>query len=262
MTAPLCIAGGIAIQMLKERGIHVGAHIVSVGKIQDEGFDSVHVQASELNSLKAKDFPVLNDVRGELMKKEIIAAMEEHDSVGGIIEAAVVGLPKGLGGPMYDGLESKLAPILFGIPAVKGVEFGNGFEAATLRGSQNNDPFVVVSEADNEASATDKSDAVFADGKSDCNTSAGPFNSSIQTATNNHGGILGGITNGMPLITRVSFKPTPSIAKPQRSVNLKTMEEVTIQIKGRHDPCIVPRAVPVVEAAAAIAIYDLILGGI
>ena len=167
--------------------------------------------------------------QGAKMREAIAAAKAEGDSVGGIIEVAAFGLPVGLGDPMFGGMENRIAAIVFGIPAVKGVEFGEGFGAARLRGSENNDGFCVR------------------DGK-------------IGTITNHCGGILGGITNGMPLRFRAAVKPTPSIFRPQQSVNLETMEETTLQIQGRHDPCIVPRAVPVMEAAAAIAIYDALLG--
>ncbi len=180
-------------------------------------------------STAEKAFPVVDDAQGTKMREAIAAAKAEGDSVGGIIEVAAFGLPVGLGDPMFGGMENRIAAIVFGIPAVKGVEFGEGFGAARLRGSENNDGFCVR------------------DGK-------------IRTCTNHCGGILGGITNGMPLRFRAAVKPTPSIFRPQRSVNLETMEETTLQIQGRHDPCIVPRAVPVMEAAAAIAIYDALLG--
>ena len=163
------------------------------------------------------------------MKEAILNAKAEGDSVGGIVECAVFGLPGGLGGPLFDGMEGQIAKIVFGIPAVKGVEFGEGFGAAALKGSENNDPFIAE-------------------------------NGQVLTETNHAGGILGGITNGMPLVFRAAFKPTPSIAKAQKSVDLRTLEPVTLEIEGRHDPCIVPRAVPVVEAAAAIAVYDALLG--
>jgi len=180
-------------------------------------------------STAEKAFPVVDDAQGTKMREAIAAAKAEGDSVGGIIEVAAFGLPVGLGDPMFGGIENRIAAIVFGIPAVKGVEFGEGFGAARLRGSENNDGFCVR------------------DGK-------------IGTITNHCGGILGGITNGMPLRFRAAVKPTPSIYRPQQSVNLETMEETTLQIQGRHDPCIVPRAVPVMEAAAAIAIYDALLG--
>ena len=160
---------------------------------------------------------------------EIAAAKAEGDSVGGIVECAVLGLPVGLGGPLFDGMEGRISSIVFGIPAVKGIEFGIGFGAARLRGSENNDPFVVE-------------------------------NGTVRTTTNHCGGILGGITNGMPLTFRAAFKPTPSIAKEQQSVNLNTLTPEILRVRGRHDPCIVPRAVPCIEAAAAIAVYDALLG--
>ena len=162
-------------------------------------------------------------------KPQIAAAKAEGDSVGGIVECAVLGLPVGLGGPLFDGMEGRISSIVFGIPAVKGIEFGIGFGAARLRGSENNDPFVVE-------------------------------NGTVRTTTNHCGGILGGITNGMPLTFRAAFKPTPSIAKEQQSVNLNTLTPEILRVRGRHDPCIVPRAVPCIEAAVAIAVYDALLG--
>ena len=176
-----------------------------------------------------KPFPVVNDAVGAAMRAEIAAAKAEDDSVGGIVECAVLGLPVGLGGPLFDGMEGRISSIVFGIPAVKGIEFGIGFGAARLRGSENNDPFVVE-------------------------------NGTVRTTTNHCGGILGGITNGMPLTFRAAFKPTPSIAKEQQSVNLNTLTPEILRVRGRHDPCIVPRAVPCIEAAVAIAVYDALLG--
>ena len=176
-----------------------------------------------------KDFPVLDEEAGQAMRDFIAQARAAGDSVGGIIECAITRLPAGIGEPMFGGIESRIAQIVYGIPAVKGVEFGIGFDCACVPGSQSNDDFAII------------------DGK-------------VVTQTNNAGGILGGISNGMPIIFTTAFKATPSIACAQQSVNLNTMEEVTLEVNGRHDPCIVPRAVPVVEAAAAIAIYDLILG--
>ena len=162
------------------------------------------------------------------MREVIAAAKADGDSVGGLIECIVTGLPAGLGEPMFGGMESKIAQIVYGIPAVKGLNFGSGFTGSYLRGSQNNDPFVLV------------------DGK-------------VKTSTNNAGGILGGITNGMPLVFEAAIKPTPSISTVQRSISLSQMKQTELIVKGRHDPCIVPRAVPVLEAAAAIAIYDAVL---
>ena len=178
----------------------------------------------------AKAFPVLDDGAGERMRAAILAAREDLDSVGGIVECAATGLPAGLGDPMFDGVENRLAAALFGIPAVKGLEFGAGFDAARLRGSENNDPFVLDHGA-------------------------------VAAESNRAGGILGGITTGMPLLLRAAFKPTPSIARPQRTVRLSTMEETDLEIRGRHDPCIAHRAVPVVEAVTAAVLLDLLLEG-
>lgn len=225
LTAPLCIAGGLCKQWLEEMGIRIGAHIQAVHGIEDDAFDPVDPDLDRINLI----YPVLNTLSGEQMQKEIAEARKNGDSVGGVIECAVTGLPTGLGEPMFGGAESRIAQIIYGIPAVKGVEFGLGFAAAQKYGSENNDDYEIL-------------------------------NDRIVTQTNHAGGILGGITNGMPLIFRVSIKPTPSIAKAQQSVSLSGMEETALKIQGRHDPCIVPRAVPVVEAAAAIAIFDMILG--
>lgn len=224
LTAPLCIAGGLCKQWLEARGIQISAHIAAIAGIQDDSFDPLNPQMDAVNT----DFPVLNAKAGETMRAAIAAAKADLDSVGGIVECAVTGLPAGSGDPMFDGVESRIAQIVYGIPAVKGVEFGIGFGCANLRGSQNNDPFVI------------------SDG---C----------VKTQTNHCGGILGGITNAMPVIFRAAFKPTPSIAQMQSSISLSKGENTSLEIKGRHDPCIVPRAVPVVEAAAAIAIYDMLL---
>ena len=225
LTAPLCIAGGLCKQWLEEMGIRIGAHILAIGECGDTYFDPMD---PEIESV-APDFPVLDPEAGEAMRDWISRAKAAGDSVGGIVECAIVGLPAGIGEPMFGGVESKIAQIVYGIPAVKGIEFGIGFDCACVPGSSSNDDFAVV------------------DGK-------------IVTDTNNAGGILGGITSGMPVIFSTAFKATPSISCPQTSVSLKNMEETSLNVKGRHDPCIVPRAVPVVEAAAAIAIYDLILG--
>ena len=225
LTAPLCIAGGLCKQWLEEMGIRIGAHILAIGECGDLYFDPMD---PELESV-GKDFPVLDKDAGAAMRDHIAQARAAGDSVGGIIECAVTGLPAGIGEPMFGGVESRIAQIVYGIPAVKGVEFGIGFDCSCVPGSQSNDCFAIV------------------DGK-------------VVTQTNNAGGIQGGITNGMPIIFTTAIKATPSISCPQESVNLKTMEAVTLEVKGRHDPCIVPRAVPVVEAAAAIAIFDLILG--
>ena len=225
LTAPLCIAGGLCKQWLEGMGIQVFAHIAAISGISDTPFDTL---VPDRNSIQP-EFPVINPDAGARMRDAISAAKSDGDSVGGIVECAVTGLPAGVGEPMFGGAESRIAQIVYGVPAVKGVEFGAGFAAANLRGSQNNDDYVI------------------SDGQ-------------IRTVTNNAGGILGGITNGMPLIFRAALKPTPSISRPQQSVSLSSGEMQELVVKGRHDPCIVPRAVPVIEAAAAIAIFDMILG--
>ena len=226
LTAPLCIAGGIFKQLLEDKGIYIGAHIASVGKIKDDLFDSVNV--SEKDFVGNKAFPVINDQKGEEMKKEILDAKNDADSIGGSVECAITGIGAGVGNTFFGGWESVISSKIFAIPAVKGIEFGRGFDASELRGSENNDAFIIK------------------DGK-------------IVTETNNHGGILGGISSGMPIIFRVAFKPTPSIGKEQRSVSLSKMENTTLVIHGRHDPCIVQRAAVCVEAAAAVAVADMLL---
>ncbi len=229
MTAPLCIAGGIALQMLKEKNIEIGAHLYAIAGIEDTPLDPVSVSAETLVKLQKMEFPVLSETAGEKMAQAILQAKNDLDSVGGIVEVCATGLPGGIGGAMYDGLESYLAPIFFGIPAVKGVEFGAGFHAAELRGSENNDPFYY----DN--------------------------NGQVKTRTNCHGGILGGITTGMPLMARLAFKPTPSISRKQDSVDLEAHKNETLVVKGRHDPCVAVRAVPITEAALALGILDCIM---
>ncbi len=229
MTAPLCIAGCLCQMWLRSFGVTVGAHIASIHGVKDAAFDPVSVSADQLSAVKLKAFPVLNDKAGEAMQAEILAAKAAGNSVGGVIECAALGVPGGLGGPLFEGLESKISAVVFGIPAVKGVEFGNGFACAELTGLENNDAFVFVDGA-------------------------------VRTQTNRCGGILGGISDGMPLLFRAAFKPTPSIAAGQSTVNLTTKENVTINVGGRHDPCILHRAVPCVEAAAAVAIADILKG--
>lgn len=222
LTAPLCIAGGILLQMLEAQGIRVKARIRAIAGIEDD--------AAFTESVAEKDFPAVSDTVGERMKAAILSARSEGDSVGGVIECIVSGVPGGLGSPMFDGVENRIAQLAFAVPAVKGIEFGSGFQSAGMRGSENNDPYAIE------------------DGH-------------VVTCTNHAGGVLGGITTGMPVVFRVAVKPTPSIAAPQQTVNLDTMQPETLCVTGRHDPCIVPRAVPVVEAVAAIAVADLILEG-
>ena len=228
LTAPLVFAGAICGQILERRGIYTGAHIQQIHNIKDTKFNPCEVSRDDIIKLRHKKFPTINDKKGEAMYADIAKARESLDSLGGIIECVVTNVPAGIGEPMFDGIENRIAQAVFGIPAVKGIEFGNGFGCAALRGSENNDAFTYVGDK-------------------------------IETRSNNHGGILGGITSGMPIVFRAAFKPTPSIAREQDSVNTLTHEEVKLCIKGRHDPCIVLRAVPVVEAAAAAAIYDELL---
>ena len=227
LTAPLCVAGGIAGQILARRGVFVGAHLAAVGTEEDEIFP-LHPTDELFRAVAAKPFPTLSDAAGERMQRVILDAREAQDSVGGIIECAAIGLPAGVGEPMFDGVENRLAAALFGIPAVKGVEFGAGFGSARLRGSENNDALRVE-------------------------------NGRVVTETNRAGGILGGITNGMPLTLRVGIKPTPSIGQKQKTVSLSRMENTELTVHGRHDPCIAHRAVPVVEAVTACVLLDLLL---
>ncbi len=221
LTAPLCIAGGICLQILKRQGIEVISRIKSIGNVTDE--------SPLLSSTAGKDFPTVDEAAGKAMQEAIEQARMQGDSLGGIIECAVLGLPAGLGDPMFGGMENRIAAIVFGIPAVKGIEFGAGFRSARLRGSENNDSFIIE------------------DGQ-------------VKTRSNNCGGILGGITDGMPLSFTAAIKPTPSIALEQDSVDIRELKAARLTVGGRHDPCIVPRAVPCMEAAAAIAVYDALLG--
>ncbi len=224
MTAPLCFAGAVCMQYLSDMGIEIGAHIERIAGVCDTRFDPINVDFADV---KSKEFPVINDEAGRKMREKIEEARLNADSVGGVIECAVTGLPVGLGEPMFGGIENVISQAVFAVPAVKGIEFGSGFSSADMLGSENNDSFVVN------------------DGE-------------VTTSTNNHGGILGGISSSMPIVFRAAMKPTPSIGKPQKSVNLMTSEEEELVIHGRHDPCVVPRAVPCIESAAAVAIMNLI----
>ena len=228
LTAPLCAAGAVALQWLSERNILVGAHIAEIAGIPDTPFDPVNLRPADLLAPGRKAFPVRSDEAGVQMRSAMEDARKEADSVGGLVECAVLGLPAGLGGPLFEGLESPLASALFAIPAVRGVSFGKGFDAARMRGSAHNDPIILE-------------------------------NGQIRTATNNAGGLQGGMTNGMPLLVTAAFKPTSSIGQPQHSVSLSRMEPVELVISGRHDPCVVPRAVPVVEAMVALVLLDQLL---
>lgn len=225
MTAAFVMAGGIAKQILAKRGIKVLAHMIQIGKVKvrREIGDKEVESNVYTNKVRCADLEMV-----EIMEQEIMKAKKEGDSLGGLIECRVLGMSVGIGEPLFDSLESVLSHTIFSIPAVKGIEFGSGFKCVEMRGSEHNDPFIIR------------------DGK-------------VITATNNAGGILGGISNGMPIVFRVAIKPTSSITKPQSTVNLETMKEHNLEIKGRHDPCIAIRAVPVVESMAAISVVDLLL---
>ncbi len=236
LTAPLCVAGGIALQVLASRGVRVGAHVLQVANAHDEPFaarstsrEDALALARQLDALCAGwpdgAFPTIDPAAGELIKREIEKARSELDSVGGMVECVACGLPAGIGGPRYDGLQGTIARIVFGIPAVKGLEFGAGFQVANMRGSLNNDAYRIQ-------------DGV-------------PL-----PVTNNAGGSLGGISTGAPVLFRMAVKPTPSIARAQSSVDLKTLEPAELEVRGRHDPCVAARAVPIAEAAMALALLD------
>jgi chorismate synthase len=233
LTAPLCVAGGIALQELERRGVRVSAHLLEVAGVKDEAFAALDCsgEASALLSAQmdalcdGRELAVIDDEAREGMLAAIEEARAAGDSVGGVIECVACGLPAGIGSPMFDGLENAIARMAFGIPAIKGIEFGRGFEVARMRGSENND-------------------AIRAEG------------GQARCATNNAGGILGGISTGAPVLVRLAVKPTPSIAREQASVDLREMRDETLQVRGRHDPCIAPRAVPVVEAVVALSLLD------
>ena len=227
ITAPIVFAGAVCRQLLAEKGIKIAAHISRIGSVSDRGFDPVSIDNGLMTRLSESSFALIDEAVEEKLRAEVEAARLQQDSVGGVIECAVTGLPAGIGDPMFDGVEGVIAKAVFGVPAVKGIEFGAGFSLARMRGSQSNDPFRME-------------------------------NGKVVTETNNCGGILGGITNGMPLIFRAARKPTPSLAQPQTAVHLQTGENAVLEIHGRHDPCIVPRAVSVIEAVTAIALSELI----
>ena len=226
ITAPLVFAGAICKQILEVKGIIVSAHINSIGKIKDCSFLESDISDELLNSFKEKELPLINTKLEDEMRPEIFSARSSGDSIGGTIECAILGVSPGIGDPFFDSVESTLAHLMFSVPAVKGIEFGKGFDISKMRGLEANDEYYLE-------------------------------NGNIKTKTNNNGGILGGITNGMPIIFNVAIKPTASIFNEQNTVNIVTMEETTLCIEGRHDPCIVQRALPVIEAVAAIGITEL-----
>lgn len=231
LTAGIVFAGAVCRQILARRGVEIGAHIYAIAGVHDAPFDKAAVPKELLLRLSRSRFALIDPKQEAPMRAAVEEARMSLDSVGGIVECAVIGLPAGLGSPMFGGVENVLSSLLFGIPAVKGVEFGAGFGACSMRGSRHNDPFYYDE------------------------------NGVVRTRTNHAGGILGGITTGMPLIVRAAVKPTASISQPQHTVDLETGKDTILEVRGRHDPCIVPRAVPVVEAAAALGVLNLMMEG-
>lgn len=231
LTAPLCVAGGITLQLLARRGITVGAHIAAIGDVEDTPLDALHPAKEALRAIGGKAFPVQDDAAGERMRALIAQASAQGDSIGGRVACVAMGMPPGLGSPPFGGVENRLAAMLWGIPAVRGIAFGAGFDAATMRGSAHNDEYVLRA------------------GK-------------IATATNHHGGVLGGMTTGMPVYVQAAFKPTPSIERAQRTVRLSDNTAQALTLQGRHDACVVPRAVPCVEAAVGLVLLDLLCEGV
>ena len=228
LTANIVFAGAVARQILKRKGITIAAHIYSIGNAYDAPFEPCGITDELTDKLNKSKFALVNDDCENSMREVVEAARLDGDSVGGIIECIIQGMPKGVGDPMFNGVENVISAAVFGVPAVKGIEFGSGFSGTLKRGSENNDEFYYDEQGN------------------------------IRTYTNNHGGALGGITSGMPIIFRAAVKPTPSVSVEQKTVNLQTGENTTVVVKGRHDPCIVPRAVPVIEAAAAIAVTNVL----
>ncbi|MEG2413667.1 MAG: chorismate synthase [Clostridia bacterium] len=226
ITAPLVFAGAICKQLLRERGIEICSHLLNVGNVRDTRF-GVDIPQELTKRLQDMALPLIDSGKEKEIAQVVADARKQGDSVGGGIEVAICGVSAGVGQPFFNSIESTLAGLLFSVPAVKGIEFGNGFAMTEMFGSQANDQFCLQ------------------DGK-------------IKTITNNNGGVCGGIANGMPIVFNVAIKPTPSIYKEQQSVNLATMQEEKLTIEGRHDPCIVVRALPVIESVAAIAIYELL----
>ena len=228
LTAPLVAAGSVLRLYLKSKGIEIGGHICQIGNVKDARFDPTNISTNTLLSLSSSSFSLLDTSKEAAMRKEVEAAKQDGDSIGGMVEIAVTGLKAGLGGPMFDGVENIISQAVFGVPAVKGIEFGSGFELASMRGSEANDQLYIN-------------------------------NGKVMCKTNHSGGATGGITNAMPLVFRAVIKPTPSIAKAQNTVDLENMQNAILNIKGRHDPCIVPRALPAIEAVTAIAVANLLL---
>lgn len=227
ITAPLVFAGAVCKQILESKGIRIGAHVKSIGKVNDKSFFDVDLTNELLDEIKVNELPLLDPKKEEEMRNTILEARKEQDSVGGTIECAVLGIEAGIGDPFFDSVESTLAHLMFSVPAVKGIEFGKGFSMSEHRGSECNDEY-------------------YYDGDK------------VKTYTNNNGGITGGITNGMPILFKVGIKPTPSISKKQKTIDINEHKDAELVIEGRHDPCIVQRAIPVIEAVTAIGIMELV----
>lgn len=262
LTAPLAFAGAVCMQILEKRGVFIFAHAESVGSCKDRRFDPVRPDLTALRAIGTKAFPVMDDSCADTMIARIMEAKELSDSVGGVVECIALGVPAGLGDPMFDSLESRIASIVFGIPAVKGVEFGDGFDVAARHGSENNDVpyFKGAGQTARQGDGSPVLSQYFPirqENRPPVPENRPPVSPlAIRYKTNHAGGIEGGIANGMPIVFRTAFKPTPSIAREQESIDLDRKENIRFEVKGRHDPCIVPRAVPVVEAACAVAILD------
>ena len=228
ITAPLVFAGAVAKQILEKKKVYIGSHIKSVKNIQDETFENSSLTKEKFEELKKMQLPLLNSSKEEEIRNLILETKKEGNSLGGVVECAAIGIDAGYGDPFFDSVESVISSIVFSVPGIKGIEFGAGFEMTGMNGSQANDSFYYDEDKN------------------------------IKTYTNNNGGINGGITNGMPVVFRAAVKPTPSIALKQNTINIETEENTELELNGRHDPIIVPRAVPVLEAAMAIAIVDII----
>ena len=231
ITAPLVFAGAIAQQWLEQKGVTIGSHVKSIGNVEDEYFEEQNnVTIDQVNQMKQDQLPLFNDTKRKEMEQVIVDAKEDKDSVGGIVETFVLGVDAGYGNPFFDSVESTIAHLVFAVPATKGVEFGAGFEITRMLGSEANDGYYYDE------------------------------NDQIKTRTNNNGGILGGITYGMPIVFRTAIKPPASIEKTQETIDIEAEESADLEVHGRHDPCIVPRVLPVLEAITAIGLMDLMLG--
>lgn len=227
LTAPLVFAGAIAKWILQKQHIYIGSHIKSIGHIKEHNFDWVNIDDKHLELLNTKKFPVLDIEVGKKMEEFILSVKKEGDSIGGIVETAITNISPGIGEPFFHSVEGMISKYLFSIPSIKGVEFGAGFNITEMKGSEANDTYYID-------------------------------NNKVKTTSNNNGGLLGGITNGMPVVFKTAIKPTSSIEKIQKTIDIASKEEINLSVKGRHDPCIVPRVIPVIESVACLCILDLI----